>query len=844
MSTQSKPTKYSDPLMAAFMGETGIPVAAPSPEKKIPQTFRERARYMLARGISIIPLQVQSKDPCTSHAAYDATTDTAIVARWVKQFDIASNCAAVALFDGFWFLDDDIGDLAQIYKAATGLDLPKTFTVKTSRGFHYYFLHDEASRSIRYDGHDNSGVIDIPGFKGEARCNYQYVVAPFSIHPSGALYDVYDSSPIVAAPPELLEWLQTAYAQSEDLKEKSDAPKSNRKADPGFRKLFDAVGYRPFLRRINARTDAQVHVMDAFSPGKIFPCPMPQHVHKDYTDCFGIWKDVPEVLHCLGNCQFTGDMVKACYQVDGGKAKYKNMYDCARAICNEEGLNFEDFFPPKAKTEDACADSGGSSPLDDSGEEEKPEEATNPRYPIEVWEGTLFQEYADLCRSNNHIPSEFFIEGLKTIIGAICGHRITPANNHGQESRFFTTFLSEHTGDGKSEAAKWTMDMMFATGLLYTSEKPPLDDLKQIGACCDSFASGRGMVEAFFDHPRILQWYDELSVMVEKFGITGSGAAFMGLQTDMFESNRPPKSRIGGTKPRPMNASPTCHNSVLACTVKKKRDVMYAKSGAENSGWFPRESLIATGDIQRVALLDVPNLSDFGEKLKAKIMPLEHRCVRVVYPAAARKVLDDWFSELLQRTKEESDDVWGRLNVLAQRNISILTWLLMNDAEALFDIGDSEDISTEDVRVEATEDIIRRAILLAEYTLEVRRANPILDGNNDWAKCENILKKHLMKRFRTSYRTLYREAHMCEYGAKMMWQSLLNLIAGKLVFIWNKPDVEINGHMVPVSDEAAVKLPTSIFQWVGDGRRNDQGWKETRGGDRRSPYVKPGKAKA
>ena len=204
-------------------------------------------------------------------------------------------------------------------------------------------------------------------------------------------------------------------------------------------------------------------------------------------------------------------------------------------------------------------------------------------------------------------------------------------------------------------------------------------------------------------------------------------------------------------------------------------------------------------------------------------------------------MLDDWFEELQQRTKEESDDVWGRLNVLAQRNISILTWLLMDDTEARFDLGDPEGIST-DVRVETTEDIVRRAILLAEYTLEVRRANPILEGKNDWAAVDNILKKHLMKRSRTSYHTLYREAHMAEYGVRMMWKSLLNLIEGKLIFIWNKPDIEVNGRTVPMSDEAAVKLPTSIFQWVGDGRRNDQGWKETRGGDRRSPYAYKPKA--
>jgi hypothetical protein len=133
-----------------------------------PQTFRERAEVMQKLGIPIIPLLPTSKVPCTKHAAYDATLNPTIVGEWVNTLDPASNCAAVARFDGHWMLDDDTGTLADKYREDTGHELPATFTVRTSRGFHYYYLHDEKSRPIRYGGHDNSGVIDIPGYKGEA----------------------------------------------------------------------------------------------------------------------------------------------------------------------------------------------------------------------------------------------------------------------------------------------------------------------------------------------------------------------------------------------------------------------------------------------------------------------------------------------------------------------------------------------------------------------------------------------------------------------------------------------------------------------------------------------------
>jgi hypothetical protein len=317
-----------------------------------PKTFLDRANILLARDIPIIPLLPKSKDPCTPHAAYDATSDPDVIDEWARKYDPSSNCAAVASFDAFWMVDDDRGTLAAKYKADTCQDLPSTFAVKTSRGFHYYFLHDAASRLIRYDGHDNSGVIDTPDYKGEARCNRQYVVAPGSIHPSGALYEICNDAPIVAAPVQLLDWLQKAYALSESLKIKSKKPKSNRKADPGFNKLFDAIGYQPLVRRINALPNAQLHLHHGLQRGKVVPCPMPHHEHADYSDCFGPIQDVPEVLHCLGNCGWSGDMVAAVYQLDGGSATYKNMYDCARAICKEESLSFEEFFPanPPAET--------------------------------------------------------------------------------------------------------------------------------------------------------------------------------------------------------------------------------------------------------------------------------------------------------------------------------------------------------------------------------------------------------------------------------------------------------------------------------------------------------------
>jgi hypothetical protein len=371
----------------------------PEASASTPKTFLQRANIMLALGIPIVPLPPavtgRKFPPCVGEDwQSQASANPNVVAQWAEKFSTTCNVGAVARFRepdgsyGVWFQDDDAGTLAERYKADTGQNLPRTLKVKTSRGYHYYFRHDEASVLVRY-GTANC-KFDIPEYKGESRCNNQYVLGIGSIHPTARTpYAVVDDSPIAVAPVAMLDWLQKAYIESElvkdfvgilallgrakaeiiaakeklfsdvtsqsqpgriaavekllnELKAKNPArfakSKNTGLGDPGFRKLFDVVEYRPLLKRLK---------LDALQPGKVVPCPMPQHEHYDSTPCFGPIHAIPELLHCCGKCGWTGDMVAAVFKLDGGSKKYKSMYDCAHEICKEENLNFEDFFPAK-----------------------------------------------------------------------------------------------------------------------------------------------------------------------------------------------------------------------------------------------------------------------------------------------------------------------------------------------------------------------------------------------------------------------------------------------------------------------------------------------------------------
>ena len=246
-------------------------------------------------------------------------------------------------------MDDDAGTLHTLF------DMPRTLKVKTSRGFHYYFKHDDWSRSQRY-GQKENAVIDIPGFKGEARCNNQYVVAFGSIHPSGAVYELIDDVEPVAAPFELLQWLQQSYANSESRKgrlikeEKKPLDPSKPHLlvkgpppDEGFKALIEKVGTDPLRLYMNAHEDDRFH-NPTLGNGADDYCPIPSHgpIRKEdyWTPCFGQVRG-SDILHCLG-CGWSGDVIKAIRDI----YELPTMYEAARKICRDSGLDFEEFFPP------------------------------------------------------------------------------------------------------------------------------------------------------------------------------------------------------------------------------------------------------------------------------------------------------------------------------------------------------------------------------------------------------------------------------------------------------------------------------------------------------------------
>lgn len=155
-----------------------------------------------ARGWSIFPLKPRSKIPLIGKAAggrgfHDATTDPRQIEAWWRACPDA-NIGLATGASGLVVLDADGPEgLAQLREAAGGT-LARTLVQRTGRegGFHFFYSGTGVKSSQVKGEH-----LDVRGSTG-------YVVAPPSVHPSGAVYAWVDATePVAAVPDWVRSWV-------------------------------------------------------------------------------------------------------------------------------------------------------------------------------------------------------------------------------------------------------------------------------------------------------------------------------------------------------------------------------------------------------------------------------------------------------------------------------------------------------------------------------------------------------------------------------------------------------------------------------------------------------------
>jgi hypothetical protein len=177
-----------------------------------PQLLRAALEYA-EQGYQVIPLHTPTGESCscrkpdcesvgkhprTAHGLKDASSDPAKIRQWWERWPDANVGIATGPESGIFILDVDgaQGEASLSDLAKRGFILPDTYSVKTGRGSHLYFLWEEDA-DIRNSQSKLAPGLDIRGAGG-------YVAAPPSMHKSGRHYEVNESSTNPAPCPEWL----------------------------------------------------------------------------------------------------------------------------------------------------------------------------------------------------------------------------------------------------------------------------------------------------------------------------------------------------------------------------------------------------------------------------------------------------------------------------------------------------------------------------------------------------------------------------------------------------------------------------------------------------------------
>ncbi len=140
--------------------------------------LEQAALAYAAQGMHVFPLAPHGKTPLTAHGLEDATTDPMTIETWWSRWPSAN--IGIRTGDLVVVDEDELGHFDTVAKEA-GWKIPETRVAKTAKGRHFYFTQPEGQR-VRNTAGKLAAGIDTRGDGG-------YVVAPPSIHPSGAVYD-------------------------------------------------------------------------------------------------------------------------------------------------------------------------------------------------------------------------------------------------------------------------------------------------------------------------------------------------------------------------------------------------------------------------------------------------------------------------------------------------------------------------------------------------------------------------------------------------------------------------------------------------------------------------------
>lgn len=693
-------------------------------------SFKDIALPLAGRGIPVVPVNPLQKQCTLRGWPALATTGTKQILAWdTKNPDY--NVACVGKPDGIVILDCDVKGLVARIEQETGQKIPATFTVRSGgKGCaHLYFKQTDKSREI--GNRVSKALFDL-------KSRNAYVVGPGSrISVDGKIktYDIFRDIDIVDFPDWLGDWTAANGTASKE------PCKYTKSVLPSF-DIHDFLTHYGF----NYEERDNWYITDV--------CPVAGHKHEQ-SAATGFYYDGDKLgfycfaAGCEGHLMTVGEVIK--------------FLNSPGALQVREPYRGEIWSPASVPAPTpAVSSSSGATAVEGEIDLDaiQPSEAITPIYPVEIWEGTEYAEFAEICQKGNYIPLEFFIESIKTATGAVAGRNLRAAVEGGLP-RFYTVLMNSG-GSGKGTAIKYARAVYregWGAAPLLWSPATKTEDVAwtTAGACQVAFSSAPGMQRTLErGQTRWLQVYEELSSMIESTKGDGYGESLLAAIRQLYDGE---DFTTTATAKRDA-CSGEAQNSMLAATTPQLWEGMFAKTQSEGSGLFQRFNLIAAENIQRVGTLKTPILEGFSGKMTARVEMLQANPVCLHLTPEAVDAIDVWYGRLAAPTPEGEDpdpDEYGRLNVLAWRNALHLAWLRRATAIELKDV--------------------EKAIKLSDYQHLIRIKYKPATGDHSTAVLEERIRRIVAERGKVTERDARRILHANRAGLGVWSNALRNLIA-------------------------------------------------------------------
>lgn len=612
-------------------------------------TFLETALDLAGRGFHVFPLKPRDKWPIVAGGFKAATRDPEQISLWWKRNPDA-NVGIACEASNLCVVDCDHGFTcaADAQEWCYRNGLPITYMVRSGR-------RPEFGVQLLYRGAIAGMRFTLDGVSGDIKSVGGLVVAPPSIHPdSGEAYTVISDAPLAPTPEVIRQLKQTAATKTEH----GGIETESRNAE-----LCSFIGT---IRK---------------------------HTHS---------LDEPT---CLALCLERNDQY----------AKGPLPEDEVKEIVAKQYRLYPDVGP------DAVVTIGGKAPtvtVEDPDIEEVEEldsrlRATPlPDYPVHVFDGTLYMDFAKRAAEGNFVPLEFFIEGAMTYAGAMAAD-----NLHGMADeitpRLFTVLLAM-AGLGKGTTFRRLRKLAPQHRMLDTITEQTIPHASASIALLARAGSEPGLNDALLAWKCVCLDFEEMDRMMEKTNIEGSGGAFMSVIRTLFDDIHP---GITTTSQRKV-AAPVGYLSLLgAMTPSLWRKSMEGKD-SYGSGLGGRFNLVATNQEGTAATLLEMHAQDLQSTLDHKLADLERGALTIPTEQAALNVLADWW------TGSAGKEHYNRVNVITHRKALHIAW--MRESPII------------------TKEIMLQAVQLADYLIGVRDAFAVTKGEDRTAIGENRI-MHVLK---------------------------------------------------------------------------------------------------